>query len=100
MILEPKLFFPNNEKGIIAPPTFIINEPYSQKLERQKIYENLPTTFKSKNHIVTDVYLSCIISENYQIMFRNNGKIILSCNWKQDKEVQTIQDIIDYGVVL
>ena len=100
MILEPKLFLPNNEKWIIAPTTFIINETYSQQLERRKIYENLPTTLKAKNHIITDGYLSCIIAENYQIIFRNNGKIILSCNWKQDKEVHTIQDVLDYGVVL
>ena len=101
MKLKPELFFPTNEKGIIYPPCiFKCHKEGTDYNEAVKIYEKLPTLYKSKTHQHTSEYLACIISDNYQIMFRNNGKIILSCNFKNDKEVSTIQDLLDYGVAL
>lgn len=101
MNLKPDLFFPTDENGIILPPCIIKchfnGTDYDTLL---KEYESLPTIYKSMAHQHTSKYLACIIGKCYQIMFRNNGKIILSCNFKQDKEVSTLEDLIDYGVVL
>jgi hypothetical protein len=101
MKLKPELFFPTDENGIIFPPCILkCHDDGTDYNKIKKEYEQLPTTYKSKVHQHTSEYLACIIGENYQIMFRNNGKIVLSCNFKQDKDVSTIEDLLDYGVVL
>ena len=101
MNLKPELFFPTNQKGIIYPPCML--KCHTEKTDYNSLledYEKLPTVYKSETHQHTSAYLACIIGGCYQLMFRNNGKIILSCNFKKDKEVFTVQDLLDYGVVL
>lgn len=101
MELKPELFFPTNEIGIILPPCiFKCHEDGTDYENLKKEYENLPTVYNSSEHHHTSEYLSCIIGEYYQLLFRKNGKIIISCNFKQDKEVATIQDLLDYGIIL
>jgi hypothetical protein len=92
MKLKPELFFP--------PCIFKCHSDGTDYNKIKKEYESLPTFYKSKVHQYTTEYLACIVGENYQLMFRNNGRIIVSCNFKQDKEVSTIQDLLEYGVVL
>jgi hypothetical protein len=95
MKLKPELFFPTDKKGIIKPP-YIFNSDEKSIND----YIKLPTLYKAEMHQKTSEYLACIIGENYQILFRRNGEITLSCNFKPDKEVFLVQDLLDYGVVL
>ena len=79
MKLKPELFFPTDENGIVFPPCILkCHAEGTDYNKNKKEYESLPTVFKSSGHQRTCDYLACIIGECYQIMFRNNGKIILS----------------------